>query len=131
IFGEGSFKHKLKQYLDKLGIKYELKPPQPYKEYINYLSRANLFGLLSEKEAFGQAVNEANAIGVPVVVAKPWGVNFSGRCKTLVVNLEKDDYVIAGEIRDLMKRCTKESRSKVPVWSEVVEAYVKYLYSGQ
>jgi len=35
------------------------------------LSRATLFGLLSEKEAFGQAVNEANALGVPAVVVEP------------------------------------------------------------
>ncbi|MCR8487097.1 MAG: glycosyltransferase family 4 protein [Crenarchaeota archaeon] len=132
VFGEGSFKHRLKRHLDRLGVKYELKPPQPYREYINYLSRANLFELLSEKEAYGQTVNEANAIGTPVVVARPWGMNFSGRSRTLIVDLNKNDPTIANEVKVFMERCIEEPRLKVPGWGEVMEAYIRKLYvSGQ
>ncbi|MEM1830767.1 MAG: glycosyltransferase family 4 protein [Thermosphaera sp.] len=129
VFGEGGFKQKLEQYLDKLGVKYELKPPQPYNEYINYLSRANFFGLLSEKEAFGQTVNEANAIGVPVVVTEPWGMNFKERTRTLIVNLSKSDEEIAKEIIAFLEEARKQSKERVPSWSQVTDLYIKTLYS--
>ncbi|MEM3941806.1 MAG: glycosyltransferase family 4 protein [Candidatus Bathyarchaeia archaeon] len=128
VFGDGGFKHRLKQHLDNLGIKYELKPPQPYKEYINYLSRASLFGLLSEKEAFGQTVNEANAIGVPVVVAEPWGRNFAERSRTLIVQLDKRDELIAGEIVPFLREAGRQARSRVMGWDQVVNTYIKILY---
>ncbi|MEM3974827.1 MAG: glycosyltransferase family 4 protein [Ignisphaera sp.] len=129
IFGEGSFKHKLKHYLDKLGVKYVLKPPQRYDEYINYLSRASFSGVLSEKEAFGQTVNEANAIGVPVVIAVPWGLNFRERTRTLIVNLSMSDEEIARKVAAFLDEAKKQPKPKVPSWSQVVDLYVKILYS--
>ncbi|MEM4977027.1 MAG: glycosyltransferase family 4 protein [Desulfurococcaceae archaeon] len=129
VFGEGSFKQKLKHHLDKLGVKYELKPPQRYDGYINYLSRASFFGLLSEKEAFGQTVNEANAIGVPVVIAEPWGLNFKERTRTLIVNLSMSDEEIAKEVAAFLDEARKQPKPEVPSWSQVVDLYIKTLYS--
>ncbi|MEM4488964.1 MAG: glycosyltransferase family 4 protein [Desulfurococcaceae archaeon] len=129
VFGEGGFKQKLKHYLDKLGVKYELKPPQPYSEYINYLSRASFFGLLSEREAFGQTVNEANAIGVPVVIAEPWGLNFKERTRTLIVKLSRRDEEIAREVATFLEEAREQPKPKVPSWSQVVDLYIKTLYS--
>ncbi|MEM4947459.1 MAG: glycosyltransferase, partial [Thermosphaera sp.] len=129
VFGEGGFKQKLKQYLDKLGVKYELKPPQRYDEYINHLSRASFFGLLSEKEAYGQTVNEANAIGVPVVIAEPWGLNFKERTRTLIVNLSMSDEEIAKEVAAFLDEARKRPKPEVPSWSQVVDLYIKTLYS--
>ncbi|MDI9619975.1 MAG: glycosyltransferase family 4 protein [Candidatus Nezhaarchaeota archaeon] len=128
VFGEGSFKHRLKRHLDNIGIKYEFKPPQPYNEYINYLSRASLFGLLSEKEAFGQTVNEANAIGVPVVVAEPWGRNFAERSRALIVQLDESDEMIAGEIASFLREVGRQARSRVMGWDQVVNTYIEILY---
>jgi len=128
VFGEGGFKQKLKQYLDKLGVKYELKPPQRYDEYINYLSRASFFGLLSEREAYGQTVNEANAIGVPVVIAEPWGLNFKERTRTLMVNLSMSDEEIARKVAAFLEEAKKQPKPKVPSWSQVVDLYIKILY---
>ena len=130
VFGEGSFKHRLKQHLDNLGIKYEFKPPPPYNEYVNYLSRASLFGLISEKEAFGQTVNEANALGVPVVTIEPWGLNFKERTRTLITKLSKSDEEIAKEIATFLEEARKQPKSKVPIWSQVVDLYIKNLYSS-
>ncbi|MEM4677374.1 MAG: glycosyltransferase, partial [Candidatus Korarchaeota archaeon] len=129
IFGEGGFKQKLKHYLDKLRIEYELKPPQHYDEYINYLSRANFFGLPSEREAFGQTVNEANAIGVPVVIAEPWGSNFRERTRTLIVNLRMSDEKIAKKIAAFLEEAREQPKPKVPSWNQVVDLYIKTLYS--
>jgi glycosyltransferase involved in cell wall biosynthesis len=128
IFGRGSYTCKLIKHLDKLKINYELKPPQPYREYITYLSRATLFGLLSEKEAYGLTVNEANAIGVPVIVAEPWGLNFSGRSRTLITQLYKSDEELTQEITTFLEEARKQCKPEVPSWNQVVDAYIKRLY---
>ena len=128
IFGTGSYVKKLDKHLRKLGIEYEIKPPQPYKDYIEHLSRATLFALLSEKEAFGQSINEANAVGVPVVVAEPWGTIFSGRSRTLIVQLHKDDRTIAREIAEFLEKCRSQPKANVPTWSQVVDLYTHRLY---
>jgi 1,2-diacylglycerol 3-alpha-glucosyltransferase len=128
IFGNGSYTTRLMRYLKRLKIKYEFKPPQPYNEYITYLSRASFFGLLSQKEAYGLTVNEANAIGVPVVVVKPWGLNFSERNRTLITQLSKNDEEIAKEIAVFLEKVEEQPRSEVPAWSQVVDAYIEKLY---
>jgi len=69
VFGRGPYTEKLRRFLRELGIPHEVGDFKPFKEYIDVLSHATLFGLLSEKESYPQSVNEANAIGVPVVIA--------------------------------------------------------------
>ena len=128
VFGSGPYANKLMKHLKKLKIEYEFKPPQPYSEYIAHLSKASLFGLLSQKEAYGLTVNEANAIGVPVVVVDPWGLNFSGRSRTLITQLWKSDEELAKEIVTFMDEARKQPRSEVPSWDQVVDTYIKRLY---
>lgn len=129
IFGSGPYAYKLRKHLDRIKIKYELMPPQPYREYITYLSRALFFGLLSEKEAYGLTVNEANAIGVPVIVTEPWGLNFSGRSRTLITQLYKSDEVLAKEIITFLDEARKQPISEIPNWDQVVDAYIRKLYN--
>jgi len=131
VFGSGAYASKLLKHLNRLKIKYEFKPPQPYREYIMHLSRANLFGLLSRKEAYGLTVNEANAIGVPVVVVEPWGVNFSGRSRTLITRLDKSDEALAEEIAAFLDEAREQPRAEVPSWNQVVDIYIKELYCQQ
>ncbi|MEL9909436.1 MAG: glycosyltransferase family 4 protein [Ignisphaera sp.] len=128
IFGAGSYRDKLGNYLEKLGISFSIDPPQPYEKYIESLSRAKLFALLSEREAFGQTVNEANAIGVPAVVAEPWGRNFEDRPRTLIVSLKDRDEEIASKVAEFLDRVAREPRSSVPTWDEVADTYIKRLY---
>jgi glycosyltransferase involved in cell wall biosynthesis len=131
VFGSGSYTSRLMRHLNRLKIRYEFKPPQPYRDYIIHLSRATLLGLLSKKEAYGLTVNEANAIGVPVVVVKPWGLNFSGRSRTLITQLYKSDEELAKEIVTFLDEARKQSRSEVPSWNQVVDIYIKKLYCPQ
>jgi len=128
VFGSGAYTSKLLKHLNRLKIEYEFKPPQPYREYIMHLSKANLFGLLSRKEAYGLTVNEANAIGVPVVIVEPWGLNFSGRSRTLITRLDKSDEALAKEIAVFLDEARKQPRSEVPSWGQVVDIYIKKLY---
>jgi len=128
IFGEGSFKPKLQKILNQKGIEYELLPSQPFNKYIDNLSRSCLFGLLSEKESYPQSINEANAIGVPVVVASSWGKNFSDRKRTLIVDLSRRDEVIASEVAKFLEKVNSEPKSIVPSWKEVIKIYLSKLY---
>jgi glycosyltransferase involved in cell wall biosynthesis len=128
VFGGGPYAEKLRRFLKELGIPHEVGDFKLFKEYINVLSHATLLGLLSEKESYPQSVNEANAIGVPVVIALPWGVNFEGRRRTLIVDLSQGAEAIARAVHEFLKRAPHEEKSLVPTWSEVALEYLKRLY---
>jgi hypothetical protein len=104
-------------------------PPQPYDVYITNLSKAVFFGLLSEREAYGLTVNEANAIGVPAVIVEPWGLNFYGRNRTLITQLHKSDKEIAREIISFSVRVKVQPKPEIPVWDKVVSVYNEKLYA--
>jgi len=128
IFGAGPYVRHLVKHMRSVGLRYSINPPQSFEKYAESLSKALMFGLLSEKESYPQSVNEANAIGVPVVVAEPWGSNFSGRSRTLIIQLHKSDESIAREVVVFLEECKMQPRPKVPSWDQVVSAYVKILY---
>jgi len=128
VFGSGPYKEKLLEILGVLGVDFEVEPFQPFEKYIENLSHASFLGLLSEKESYPQSINEANAIGVPAVVAKPWGENFSSRSRTLVVNLAEGDEEIAKKVLRLLEEAPKQPKPKVSTWSEVVDKYRSILY---
>ena len=107
VFGSGPFLDRLNKYLAKIGIRYYINTPQPFEKYINSLSKALLFGLLFEKESYPQSINEANAIGVPVIVVEPWGLNFSGKSRTLITQLWKSDEELAKEIATFIDETKK------------------------
>jgi len=130
VYGKGPYKERLAEVLKELKVPHEVGDFKPFEEYIETLSHATLFGLLSEKESYPQSVNEANAIGVPVIVAKPWGLNFEGRKRTLIVDVGQDVEVLAEEVYKFLKRVHVEEKSYVPSWSEVVLEYLKKLYGG-
>ncbi|MEM3680036.1 MAG: glycosyltransferase family 4 protein [Metallosphaera sp.] len=130
VYGSGPHINSLNRYLKKIEIEYSVNPPQSFEKYIETLSKASLFGLPSEKESYPQSVNEANALGVPVVVVEPWGLNFKERTRTLITKLSKSDEEIAKEIAAFLEEARKQSKSKVPSWSQVVDLYVESLYSS-
>jgi glycosyltransferase involved in cell wall biosynthesis len=130
VFGRGPYTERLRRFLRELGIPHEVGDFKPFKEYIDVLSHATLFGLLSERESYPQSVNEANAIGVPVVIAKPWGLNFEGRKRTLLVDLNQSVEAIARAVYEFLKEAPQEERSLVPTWSEATLEYLKRLYGG-
>jgi glycosyltransferase involved in cell wall biosynthesis len=131
VFGSGPFTDHLNRHLMNMGMEHRVNSPQPFEEYINNLSKASLFGLLSEKESYPQSINEANAIGVPVVIVEPWGLNFTGRNRTLITQLHKSDEALAKEIAAFMDEARKQPKSEVPSWNQVVDIYIKKLYCPQ
>jgi 1,2-diacylglycerol 3-alpha-glucosyltransferase len=130
IFGRGPYRGRLERLLKELGIPFEIGDFKPYKEYIETLSHATLFGLLSERESYSQSVNEANAIGVPVITAKPWGLNFEGRPRTLTIDLRWSVDKIADEVYRLLERAPKEKPADILTWNKIALKYVEELYRG-
>jgi 1,2-diacylglycerol 3-alpha-glucosyltransferase len=128
VFGKGPYIEKLKKTMKELGVRCETGDFKPFEKYIETLSHSTLFGLLSEKESYPQSINEANAIGVPVVVARPWGLNFEGRKRTLIVDLHQDAEEIAATVSVFLNRASQEEKSLVPTWSEVALEYMRQLY---
>jgi len=129
IYGNGPFKNELTKILEGLGVRFELRDLQSFEKYIETLSSARFFGLISEKESYPQSVNEANAIGVPAIVARPWGENFKDRSRTLVVDLVESDEEIARRISAFLEEAPRQSRSKIPSWDEVTNRYLS-IYAG-
>ena len=66
---------------------------------------------------------------MPVVIVEPWGLNFKERTRTLITKLSKSDEEIAEEIAMFLEEARKQPKSKVPSWSQVVDLYIKNLYS--
>jgi len=130
VFGGGPYRDKLEELLKRLGVPYEIGDFKPFEEYIKTLAHATFFGLLSEKESYPQSVNEANAIGVPVVVAKPWGLNFEGRRRTLIIDIKQPLDMLVDEVYRFLENVHGEEKSFVPTWNEVALEYMKKLYGG-
>jgi len=128
IHGEGPYRLRLEEELRRIGVEYRLAGFQPRDVYLEKLSGAKFFALLSEREAFGQSANEANAVGVPTVVAKPWGEHFAERPRTLVVDLAESDEEIARKVLKLLEEAPRQPKPKVSTWSEVADAYLRILY---
>ncbi len=128
VIGNGSYRKHLERDLRRKGMEYEIMPFQPYEKYIEYLSHAQFYGLLSQREAYGQSVNEANAIGVPAVIAKPWGLNFSNRRRTLICDLSEDYGSLVLQVKEFLSRVKKEPKSYIPSWSLIAEEYLSKLY---
>jgi len=129
VYGEGPYRKRLEEELKRIGVEYRLEGFQPRDVYLEKLSRARFFALLSQKEAFGQAANEANAIGVPTVVAKPWGEHFAKRPRTLVVDPAESDEGIARKVLKLLEEAPRQPKPKVLTWNEVIDEYLKQLYA--
>ncbi|MEM0233219.1 MAG: hypothetical protein QXL22_04285 [Candidatus Nezhaarchaeales archaeon] len=64
-----------------------------------------------------------------MVIAEPWGLNFGERTRTLIVNLSMSDEEIARKVAAFLDEARKQPKPKVPSWSQVVDLYVKTLYS--
>ncbi|MEM1606469.1 MAG: hypothetical protein QXW41_09515 [Fervidicoccaceae archaeon] len=56
-------------------------------------------------------------------------MNFRERTRTLIVNLSMSDEEIARKVAAFLDEARKQPKPKVPSWSQVVDLYVKTLYS--
>ena len=62
-----------------------------------------------------------------MIIAKPWGFNFEGRSRKLMVDPRLPVHMVASRVYDLLAKAPLEGVSRVPAWDEVVEIYIAKL----
>ncbi len=132
IIGEGSDLERILKLSKKLGVNIEHHRFLDRKAYLDMLSRSSVFINLSSYEAFSIVTAEALAIGVPAVVAKPWGRTFSGCSRAFIVDPASPANVV-GSIKKALRLENEDTPAKCPVirsWDDVVDALVEKLYTG-
>lgn len=128
IVGDGSFKPKLLKLAKQLGVERHIE----WKEYLSRrdllheYSRAKVFILPSQIEAFGIAAAEAIVIGVPTIVAKAGAlIEYVKAGLARGIDLPVSGQAIASKVIEVMEDHTDTtSRSKGDYfysWDEVVE----------
>ena len=122
VFGDGPIN--LPSFLNKLKVEYELNFTA-LQRICCHPSRATLFRPIQKRGSY-KTVDEANTLGVTVVIVEPWGLSFKERTRTLITKLSKCDE----EIATFLEEVRKQPKSKVPSWSQVVDPYIKSLYSS-
>lgn len=129
VVGDGNHRRRLLSYLANIGVRFEWSSFLPYDKYIDVLRRATFLANLSKKEAFGMTINEAHAVGTPVVVTEPWGRHFANRPRTLIIGEHDDDRAVASKLIRFITSAKEQPRPVVLTWSEVTREYVYRLYS--
>jgi glycosyltransferase involved in cell wall biosynthesis len=131
IVGEGSYKKSLLNLVEKMKLPYESYPFLPREKYLSQVSRAHALALFSERESYPQSVNEAQAIGVPVLITGQWITAFRHRPRTLVVDLALSDQKLAERVAwFLEEEASRQPKAQVPLWREVIERRYMDMYRG-
>jgi glycosyltransferase involved in cell wall biosynthesis len=86
IIGDGPELPRLQELSRRLGVRLEHHSFMERKKYLDLLSTSSYFINPSKYEAFSIVVAEAKTIGLPVVVASPWGDIFNGLPNVSIVN---------------------------------------------
>ncbi|MGC8543497.1 MAG: glycosyltransferase family 4 protein [Vulcanisaeta sp.] len=126
VIGNGPAMGRVKRIAKELGVELIHMDFLPRTEYLRELSRSTVFINLSRYEAFSIVTAEALALGVPVIVAKPWGRIFN-EFGAKVVDPENIDEA-AKSLTNMLSEQPRIS-AKVPTWSEVVKEYVSRIYN--
>ncbi len=74
LIGQGELQRDIESQIESLGISDHVEITGPVPEVWPYLARAHVFALASQSEAYGIAVAEAMAAGLPIVASDVGGI---------------------------------------------------------
>lgn len=103
IIGRGSDLKRISRIARRLEVKTEHFDFLPRREYLKLLSNSTVFINLSSYEAYSIVTAEALALGIPSIVAEPWGQTFKGIRGAYIVDrsrLPEAAEIIAGIARN-------------------------------
>ena len=130
VIGQGPAEKQLLNLAKSLDVKIEHHKFLPRNEYLKLLSESTCFVNISKYEAFSIVTAEALSIGMPAVVAKPWGFHFVDAGSVELVDGES-----AGEIAIAVEKAIKNSSSSQQrsvnaflSWDEVAKQIVTKIY---
>lgn len=126
IVGIGSEAHSIISKAKNLNLRVNMHLNVPRAALLQLYSTTNCLVNCSRFEAFSIVTAEALAIGTPVVIVYPWGINFKDYPRAAVVPPEPMS--IAEAILQSRSRALKE-RKHIPTWSESVQKMVKIVYA--
>jgi len=130
IIGRGSDLQRILKLAKQHGIEIEVLGFLPRDEYLETISKTTIFMNLSRYEAYSIVTAEALAIGVPAIIAKPWGLNFKGMAFIVDLN-DKHQMVktITGVLNDLDSiSITSSGHDSIESWNIVTEKLIRYVY---
>ena len=127
IIGDGPMMDRVRGLAKACGIELMHMGFLPRREYLRELARSSAFINLSRYEAFSIVTAEALALGLPVVIAKPWGRIFENY-RAYVVDAEDINEVVKALIKALTEPINVSA--KIPTWTEVVREYMRKLYNS-
>ena len=136
VIGEGPDLRRVVKEAKKSGVSLETPGFLPRSRYLEEVSRSTALINLSEYEAYSIVTAEALAMGVPAIIAEPWGRTFEGVEGAYVVD-KHDTHRIAGLVVKIFSRGAASGGSglggvhgKVMPWPQVVKLIVGELYNG-
>jgi len=100
----------------------------PREDYLTRLAGSTVLANVSRYEAYSLVTAEALAMGVPVVVSKPWGYDFSGPKTTLVDGEDVEEIAGALAQRILGSQEGTGGKIAVPTWRVTAKRIVEELY---
>lgn len=115
IVGTGSQEHSIKAKAQSLDLHLNLQKNIPREKLLELYSNASCLVNCSQFEAFSIVTAEALAVGAPVVIVYPWGVNFREYPKATIV--QPDPEALA-QAMIKSKELGSKNRKHVPTWEE-------------
>jgi glycosyltransferase involved in cell wall biosynthesis len=125
VIGSGPEASLIIRLAQRLGVDLKLMKPLPRDTYLRLLSESSCVVNPSSYEAFSIVCAEALAMGVPVIVMHPWGINFKNYQRAIIVN--PDVPSIADGILE-SKGLGRKPIRPVPTWNEVTEKIYREIY---
>ena len=126
VVGSGPEASSITYLAERLGVKLNLTQHLPRDAFLKLLSRSSCVVNPSSYEAFSIVCAEALVIGVPVVVVRPWGVNFERYPRAIIVDPD------VHSLGEGILKCLDVSNSElmhVPTWVEVADRMYKEVYT--
>lgn len=126
IIGDGADLERLMALASRVEVAVEHSHFLDREEYISELSKSSCFVNLSKYEAYSIVAAEAIAIGLPVVLANPWGSIFKGYSKNFLVDCTSVEDVANA----ILYALSAEVAGTGPAfsWAEVAKKMVDYVY---
>lgn len=133
VIGEGGDLPRVLGVARRSGVEVEWHRFLPRERYLKLLSQSTVFINLSKYEAYSIVTAEALAIGVPAIIAEPWGNTFKHEEGVYIVEAED----LSTTVETLKKIANLDTNSLKPLkrisrsltWSQVTEHIVSKLYT--
>jgi glycosyltransferase involved in cell wall biosynthesis len=134
VIGEGSDLQRIVKAAKNAGVNLEMLGFLSRLKYLEALSKSTVFINLSDYEAYSIVTAEALAMGVPAIVAEPWGRIFEDkgayvvdkhdthRIAELVMKIYNHEIAFRGN------NCSNDMHEGIMPWPQVVEQIVEKVY---